>query len=279
MNIIIVGAGIVGLSIARATLDRAAPCHAARAGRHPQSRRRLVRRAPADPLPVRRCGRLRAHGGRCLASLASAVEQIGASHFADSGVISISLRPGDYADTSLATLRRAGLPHEELGGARRSASCRSSICRRTQRRPLPSGRRTVRRPHRARSRGAGPRKAPRWCRIARRGRRRAAASVRTQRGETIAGDLVIVAAGAWLDTAAAASTRHCPHSARRSATSSRRHAQAAWDGGPALCVIGDNNVYTLPPRDGTGLKFGCGALRQTAGPEQGGSCRISRAAD
>ncbi len=272
MHIIIVGAGIVGLSIARSTLDRGHQVTLLDQAAIPNpdgasyDEHRLIRYQYAGAEGYARMV------GEALQAWNGLWQQIGACHFADSGVLSISLRTGDYADTSLATLRRAGLPHEVL--------CAVETERLAPQLALPSHAVGVLcRPGGAlfadrivrdlatlvRSKGARVLAGSRVVAVD-----ETATTVRTQRGETIAGDIVIVAAGVWLDKLLPEYTGLPAQRQMLCYVEPPPRHKAAWDSGPALCVIGDNNVYTLPPRDCTGLKFGCGALRQTVGPEQGG---------
>lgn len=273
MHIVVVGAGIVGLSIARSALARGHQVTILDQGDIPNhesasyDEHRLIRYQYAG-----------AEGYACMVVDAFAAwdrlwQQIGARHFGDSGVLSVSLKPGDYADQSLATLRRAGLPHEVLSAAETQ--------RLAPQLDIPAGATGVL------CRPGGALYADRIVRdlamlVMRRGARlmvhhrvtaidAAGARVRTQNGVEVTGDLVVVAAGAWLDRLLPDEYAGLP--AQRQMLCYVRppeHHVHHWADGPALCVLGDNNVYTLPPRDGTGLKFGCGALRQTVGPVEGG---------
>jgi glycine/D-amino acid oxidase-like deaminating enzyme len=95
-------------------------------------------------------------------------------------------------------------------------------------------------------------------------------SVRTQAGEILRADRIIVAAGAWLPRLMPERFGDMPthRQALCYVAPPAAHA-AAWAEGPALVVIGDRGVYSLPPLAGTGLKFGDGAHRRRAGPEAG----------
>jgi sarcosine oxidase len=272
MKLVIIGAGIVGLSIARSALRRGHHVTLVEQGPIPNpdsasfDEHRMIRfqyndaegyaRMVADAFAA--WDRLWAETGHC--------------HFADSGVISISLAEGDYAHTSNTTLRRAGLPHEEFRGAALAdlvpqldlpAHATGVLCH-------PSGALFADRivadlVGLVAERGAALLPQSRVVAID-----DAEVSVTLADGRRIAGDLVIVAAGAWLDRLLP--DEYAPLPTHRQTlcyvTPPSAHARA-WNEGPALCVIGDRNVYTLPPRAGTSLKFGSGMLRKQAAPDQG----------
>lgn len=272
MKLVIVGAGIVGLSIARSALGR---------GHHVT----LVEQGPIpnpDSASFDEHRMIRFQYGaaegyaRMLVDAFAAWDRLwaetGRAHFADSGVIAISLASGDYADASLATLRRAGLPHEVVEGFALGrlvpqldlpAHAKGVLCH-------PSGALFA---DRIVTDLAGL--------VAERGAvlvpqapvvsiDDAEASVTLADGRRIAGDLVVVAAGAWLDRLLPDDYAPMPiHRQTLCYVKAPDVYAQAWSDGPALCVIGDRNVYTLPPRAGTGLKFGSGMLRKQAAPEQG----------
>ncbi|MEZ5842349.1 MAG: FAD-dependent oxidoreductase [Hyphomicrobiaceae bacterium] len=272
MKIVIVGAGIVGLSIARSALRRGHHVTIVEQGAIPNpdsasfDEHRMIRFQYNDAEGYARMVR------DAFAAWDRLWTEIGRCHFADSGVVSISLASGDYADRSLATIRRAGLPHEVVTGAALArlvpqldlpahASC--VLCH-------PSGALLADRivtdlAALVAERGAVLVPQSRVTAVD-----DAEASITLASGQRISADLVIVAAGAWLerllpdDYASVPVQRQTLCYVRAPDDFTR-----AWHEGPALCVIGDRNVYTLPPRAGTGLKFGSGMLRKPAGPDQG----------
>ncbi|NJO22422.1 MAG: FAD-dependent oxidoreductase [Sphingomonadales bacterium] len=279
MRIIIVGAGIAGLSIARSALDCGHTVTVLEQSQipHPNSasydEHRLIRYQYGAAE-----GYARMVGG-AFAAWERLWRDLGARHFADSGVLSISLTKGDYADTSLATLRDAGLPHELLSSAETQRLCPQLDvpARATGLLCHPGGALFADRIVRDLVTHIGDRGAELLAQTEVVAVDDAEATVRTRHGATLKGDLVVVAAGAWLDKLLPAEYAGLP--VQRQMLCYIRAPQdhlAYWAEGPALCVLGDNNVYTLPPRDGTGLKFGCGALRQSLGPEHGFEADMDR---
>jgi sarcosine oxidase len=270
-ELIIVGAGIVGLSTAHA---------AARRGH----RVTLLERGPA-PNPQSASfdqhRMIRFHYGaaagytRMVTEAFAAWErlwtELGERHFADCGAVAVSLQAGDYADQTEAVFRDLGVPHETVQGA--------ALARLLPQLDLPPSARGVL------AHPGGPLFADRIVTALHRlcesqGVRILPhcpvtaidddGSVRTAAGETLRADRVIVAAGAWLPRLLPARFGDLPthRQALCYVEAPRAHA-AAWANGPALVVIGDRGVYSLPPLAGTGLKFGDGAHRRKAAPEAG----------
>ena len=91
-------------------------------------------------------------------------------------------------------------------------------------------------------------------------------------GEVVAGDLVVVAAGAWLGGLLPGAAGRCLRPCgRRCATWRRRSAGArAGQRAPAIVSIGDRGTYTLPGVAGTDLKFGWGGHRRPGHPDRDG---------
>lgn len=279
MHIIIVGAGIVGLSIARSALDCGHTVTVLEQEQipHPNGasydEHRLIRFQYGAAEGYARMV------GDAFAAWERLWQDFGVRHFANSGVLSISLTRSDYADTSLATLRLAALPHEVLGAADTQSLCPQLdlpahaigvYCN-------PGGALFADRIVRDLAKHILQRGAELLAHARVVAVDDAEASVQTQTGATLKGDLVVIAAGAWLDKLLP--TEYAGLPVQRQMLCYVRAPQdhaAYWAEGPALCVIGDNNVYTLPPRDGTGLKFGCGALRQSLGPEHGFGANMER---
>ncbi|MDR5777464.1 MULTISPECIES: FAD-dependent oxidoreductase [unclassified Caballeronia] len=105
----------------------------------------------------------------------------------------------------------------------------------------------------------------------------ARARVRLEGGTTIQGDALVVAAGAWLptlelDDAVAVRLNQSSLPVRRQAVcyvEPPAQYAAAWANGPCLTDIGEGDNYALMPVNGTGLKFGSGAHRRAGAPRDG----------
>jgi sarcosine oxidase len=95
-------------------------------------------------------------------------------------------------------------------------------------------------------------------------------TVVTARGGRLVGDLVVAAAGAWLPGLMPDRFGHLPtyRQALCYVEAPPQHRES-WQRAPALVVLGDRNVYSLPPLAGTGLKFGYGPHRRLASPTAG----------
>jgi sarcosine oxidase len=107
-----------------------------------------------------------------------------------------------------------------------------------------------------------------------------AGRVTTASGEVIEGDLVVVAAGAWLPDLLPAEFGELPtyRQALCYVEAPARY-RAGWETAPAIVVIGQSGIYTLPPAAGTGLKFGNGPHRRAQRPSAGFDADIAEAAD
>jgi sarcosine oxidase len=268
-HIVIVGAGIVGLSTARAAVRRG----------------HEVTLIDRDEIPNPRGASfdqhrmIRAHYGAAAGYTKMVAEafpvwdevwrDLGVRHFADSGAVTISTGQGDYGDKTEATFRSLGVPYSALTGA--------TLEERFPHLALPPGSRGIV------AHPAGPLFAERivsdlarFC--AQAGvhvlpRTQAVAIedgvVRTKAGDVLAGDVVVVCVGAWLP-------KLCPG---RFDLPTWRQAlcyvepparyRASWQTAPALVTVGDWSGYTLPPLAGTGLKFGHGGHRRRGAPDAG----------
>jgi sarcosine oxidase len=270
-DIIVVGAGIVGLSTAHAAARRGHRVTVLEQGPVPNPHG-----ASFDQHRM-----IRFHYGaaagytRMVAEAFAAWDrlwtELGERHFADCGAVAISLRPGDYGDQTASVFRDQGVPHDIVEGGALGrllpqfdlpASARGILAR-------PGGPlfadRIVTALHRlCESQGVRIRPHCAATGIEDDGR------VQTAAGETLRADRVVVAAGAWLPKLEPTRLGDLPtyRQALCYVAAPAAHA-TAWAEGPAVVVIGDSGVYTLPPLAGTGLKFGDGAHRRRADPSAG----------
>jgi sarcosine oxidase len=270
--ILVVGAGVVGLSVARAAVKRGHDVVLFEQSQVPNP----------DAASYDEHRMIRFHYGaaegyaRMVAQAFAAWEgvwrDLGIEHFVDTGAIAVSTAPGDYADLTRRVFARAGIAHEVLDAAAVERLCPHLSVPESAQGILahPGGPLFADRIVRdlasfVRAEGVTVFEETAVVEIdATPGR------VVTASGEAFAGDLVVVAAGAWLpgllpkEFGAAPTWRQAlcyvepPAAYRRS-----------WETAPALVVIGDRGVYTLPPVRGTGLKFGAGSGRVRAPVSRG----------
>ena len=268
-HIVVVGAGIVGLGVARAAVRRGHEVTVLDRDEIPNPRG-----ASFDQHRMIRPHYGAAAGYTRMVAEASAVwedvwRDLGVRHFADSGAVTISTRDGDYGGQTEAVFRRLGVPHSTLTGV--------ALEDRFSHLLLPPGSRGIV------AHPAGPLFADRivtglaaYC--AAQGVRvlphTAAAviedgAVRTAAGDAITGDLVVVCVGAWLPTLMP--ERFGLPTWRQAVCyvePPERH-RTSWEAAPALVTVGDGSGYTLPPLGGTGLKFGHGGHRRRGSPDAG----------
>lgn len=280
-RIVIVGAGIVGLSAARAAAlrghevtvierDKAPNPSAASFDQH-----RLIRFQYGDAEGYTRMVRA------AFGAWDRLWVDLGARHFADTGTLAISTRAGDHTALTEATLQRLDIPHEVLDGNRLHDTCTHLN--------LPED-----------SRGilvhpGGPLFADRILRDLRAFcesegvvflEHTRVTDVQDDGTVTMAGgavlhaDFVIVAAGAWLPALLPARYGALPtwRQAVCYVEAPAAHRER-WVRGPALVGLGDTGVYTLPPADGTTLKFGYGAHRRRAAPSAGFDWQLTEGRD
>lgn len=270
-DIVIIGAGIVGLSIARAAVLRgravrvleqasvAPNPHAASFDRH-----RMIRYPYGAATGYTRMVT------EAFAAWDRLWDDLGTTHFENTGAIAISLEPGDYAEKTLASFREIGLPHEVLD--------RAGVERLLPHLTLPAGAWGVT------ATPGGPLFAAeivadltRWlamrgvvvetgCRVA--SIDEAAGTALLEDGRTIAGAPLIVAAGAWLPRLMPERYGDVPVF-RQALVYVKPPAayEASWREAPAIAALGDHTGYTLPDRRGAGLKIGYSAHRRRAMPD------------
>jgi sarcosine oxidase len=269
-SIVIVGAGIVGLSVARAGTRRGHEITVLDAGPVPNPHG-----ASFDQHRMIRPHYGAAEGYTRMVAEAFPIwevlwRELGACHFADSGAATISTAAGDYGCQTEAMFRRLGVPHDVLTGA--------ALEERFSHLELPPGSRGIV------AHPAGPLFADRivtdlagLC-VANSVRilphtpvaTVEDGAVRTANGDRLAGDFVVVCAGAWLPALMPARFGHLPtwRQALCYAEPPEQH-RRNWQTAPAIVTIGGGGGYTLPPLAGTGLKFGSGGHRRRSAPDTG----------
>ncbi len=277
-RVVIIGAGIVGLSVARAALKKGHDAIVLEQGSapNPQSasfdRHRMIRYhyGAAEGYARMVTDAFRSWDG--------VWSDFGHDHFENTGAISISLVAGDYTDKTRAAFRSAGIPHEVLE--------REAVERLCPHLNLPEG-----------SWGllafpGGPLFADAivadmaaWVKdhhgIIQHHTKvtridRDAASVTTA-NETISGDFLVIAAGAWLPQLLDDYRQSPTFRQALCYVAPPEQYAAAWREAPAIVSIGDHSTYTLPDRRGAGLKFGYGPHRRLASPSEGFGWDISEA--
>jgi glycine/D-amino acid oxidase-like deaminating enzyme len=271
-RIIVIGAGIVGLSAARA---------AAVAGHEVV----LLERGPI-PNPHQASWdshrMIRYHYGAAAGYTHMVTDafgawdrlwaEIGTTHFVDTGAIAISETEGDYAHRTLAAFREVGLAHRVLDRAETAKLC-------PQYKLLPDSFGVIAGP-------GGPLFADRIVRdLARLVETLGvtmlpetevvaidprAATATLADGTGVRCDAMIVATGAWCGRlwpsfAGLPVMRQALCYVEPPSTHAR-----AWEEGPALVAFGDDGGYTLPGVGGTQLKFGYGAHRRPSRPDEEG---------
>ncbi|GAA0337404.1 FAD-dependent oxidoreductase [Sphingomonas oligophenolica] len=271
-RVIVIGAGVVGLSAARA---------AARGGHEVV----LIERGPI-PNPHQASWdshrMIRYHYGAAAGYTRMVTEafaawdrlwvEIGATHFVDTGAIAIAETEGDYVHRTLAAFREVGLPHRVLDRAETAKLC-------PQYKLLPQSFGVMAGP-------GGPLFADRIVRDLARlvetlgvtmmpeaevvAIDPGTAAATLADGTHIRGDSMIVSTGAWCgglwpSFAGLPVIRQALCYVEPPATYA-----GAWNEGPALVAFGDNGGYTLPGVEGTQLKFGYGAHRRPGRPDEEG---------
>ena len=272
-KIVIIGAGIVGLSVARAARLKGHDVTVLEQGKvpNPQSASHDNHRMIRYPYAAA------AGYTRMVTDAFAAWERlwhdIGAVHFESTGAIAISLGAGDYADLTRTTFREIGIAHQEHNRNELETLCPHLS--------LPTGAWGVT------ASPGGPLFASRivsdlarWLpangvTIEQETRvthvDEAAGTAFLADGSQRTGDLLLIAAGAWL-----------PHLMPEKFNDLHVFRQAllyldppkqfrqSWRKAPSIVVIGQGGGYTLPDLQGAGLKFGSGAHRRRALPNDAG---------
>lgn len=272
MRIAIVGAGIAGLATAWALTKRGHDVTLFEQGDIPNplsasgDEHRMIRRAygAADGYT-----RLMTEG---FAAWDEMWADLGATHFAATGILTISQTPGDFGDLLRIGLDRTGFAYKSFDAGSAAArypfldargmryaflSSEGGVlfCRRIARDLLAwLGRHGVHlrpnTPVRALDAEAG--------------------RITTESGESFEAERVVVCAGAWI-------LKHFPDLAGSLTTYRTGVAyleppsdlRPAWERAPAILDVGGTaDGYVIPPVDGTGLKVGAGIHKRPSAPDQ-----------
>jgi sarcosine oxidase len=268
-RIVVVGAGVIGLSVARAAVRRGHD----------------VTIIDRDAVPNPRAASfdqhrmIRPHYGaaagytrmvaEAFAEWENVWRDLGARHFADCGAVAISTGVGDYGAQTETVFQKLDVPYCALTG--------TALEQRFGHLVLPQGSRGIL------AYPAGPLFADRivtglarFCEAS--GVRilphTPAASiedgvVHTQSGAMLEGDLVVVCVGAWLPALLPGRFDLPVWRQALCYIEPPAHFCALWESAPALVTVGDWTGYTLPPLLGTGLKFGHGGQRRPGVPSDG----------
>jgi sarcosine oxidase len=266
VKVAVVGAGIVGLSTAWALARRGHSVTLFERGDipHPHSasgdEHRIIRRAYADDGYT-----------RLMNAAFEAWEEVwadlGACHFAPTGVLIISQAPGDRGEIFRGSLDRNGSSYDVMNGAETAA--RYPFLEATPIRYTVLSReggvlfcRCVAGDLVAWLRRNGVNVRPHTQVTAVDGR---AGRLALEGGESFEADRIVVAAGAWV-------LKHFPELAPSLVTWRTAAAyleppadlRPAWEKAPAILDVAG---YIVPPVDGTGLKVGAGVHKYPAGPD------------
>lgn len=269
---IVIGAGIVGLSVARAARMRGHDVVVLDRGSVPNPQAASVDQHRMIRLHYGASEGYTRMVQQAFAAWEDLWRDLGVRHFEDTGALAVSVAAGDYADQTLATFRRLGIAHEVL-----DAAAVERLCPHLQ---MPEGATGLI------AHPGGPLFADRIVLdLARlvsaagveiRAHTAAASvdtadgTVTTVDGERIRGDAAIIAAGAWLPALLPAEYGSLPtHRQTLCYVNPPRAYREAWRTGPAIAALGNRNVYTLPSVAGTGLKFGSGHQRRSGTPSPG----------
>lgn len=270
-HIVIVGAGVVGLSVARAACkegyrvtlleQQAIPNpNAASNDQH-----RLIRYQYGA-----------AEGYTTMVAEAFAAwervwEDIGVRHARQSGVLGVSLLKDDSTSKSLATLRKLGIEHTVLDHSGVEKACPHLTLPKgawglltPTGGPLYAGRIIEALAHWLKDKAIDLRPNSKVVKVDTGNGR-----VELEDGSFVAGDHIVIAAGAWLDelhfdTDPVASYRQALCYVEPPAEFAH-----AWLNGPSISDLGPGGNYILPPTDGNQLKFGSGSHRRPGAPKDG----------
>jgi sarcosine oxidase len=272
-HIVVVGAGIVGLSVARSARQRGHEVTVLEQGPVPNPRG-----ASHDMHRMIRYPYGAAVGYTRMVTAAFAAwdrlwADLGATHFENTGAIAISLESGDYAAQSLATIRSLALPHDVLDRAGVERLCPHLTLPANAwgvtvapGGPLFASRIVTDLAAWLTANGVAIEAETTVVRVD-----EAAGTAHLADGSKRTGDLLVVAAGAWLPRLLPGrfATLEVYRQALVYVEPPARFRQS-WRTAPSIAAIGDHSGYSLPDLRGAGLKFGFGGHRRRAAPDVDG---------
>ena len=272
MRVAIVGAGIAGLATAWALVKRGHSVTIFEQGAIPNplsasgDEHRMIRRAYGDQDGYTRLM------SDAFAAWEDMWDDLGRSHFAATGILTLSQVPGDFGEVFRSGLDRTGFAYELFSGEEAAERypfldgsairyaflspeggvlfCRRIACDLAD--WLAAASTVLRSDTHVRSVDAE------------------AGRVTTADGEIFEADRIVVSAGAWI-------LKLFPELAQSLATYRTAVAyldppadlRAAWEAAPAILDIGGTaDGHVIPPVDGTGLKVGAGVHKRPAGPDE-----------
>ena len=275
MRILVVGAGVMGLSIAEALLTAGHRVMLYEQGQIPHEpassvdQHRLIRFPYGDQDGYARMV------APAYAAWDRLWQRLGTSHYVATGTLAVSRRPGGWMDSSIAGLERLGQPFERLDAAALAARFPLLTIHPEERGLyLASGGLLRARPileslaARVVALGGG---------LFPRGRvsavDAAAGRISFTDGTRAAGDLVIVTAGPWLaDLLPDFAARVTPSRQAYAYLDPPEETRAAWARHPMLLDIGgsesDSGFYLVPPAAGTALKIGDHSFSLSGHPDR-----------
>ncbi|NBN63311.1 NAD(P)/FAD-dependent oxidoreductase [Pannonibacter tanglangensis] len=262
MNVIVVGAGIAGLSTAWALVRRGVTVTLLEQGPVPNplsasgDQHRIIRRAYGGQ------GGYQRRISDAYAAWDEMWDDLGARHLVDTGFLLLSQEPGDEGERYRTGMIAGGYALDEMSGAEAEArypfldgqTLRFAafnpeggvlLCR-----EIAAGLRDW-----LRARGADLRERTRVTAID-----RAAGAVTLADGAVLTADRVVVTAGAWVTQLAPdLAPTLTPYRTAVVYLEPPADLKAAWAAAPVILDVGGKvDGYVLPPVPGTGLKFGAG---------------------